>query len=51
MSDEHKLYNIEQLDSPGSPWMGYCMCGRVLKAPTESEVRDAHRSHVDSNEE
>jgi len=47
MSDEHKLYDIEQLDSPGSPWIGYCRCGTVLKAPTESEVRDAHRDHVD----
>ena len=51
MSDDHKLYDIEQQDIAGSPWIGYCMCGTIFKAPTESEVRDAHRVHVDKNDD
>ena len=42
---EHKLYSVEKEDIAGSAWLGYCVCGQVFKASTESEVRDAHRDH------
>ena len=48
--DEHKLYDIEQEDIAGAPWIGYCMCGMVFKAATESEVRDAHHDHAQGDE-
>ena len=51
MSDEHKLYDIEQQDTGGSSWIGYCMCGTVLKASTEREVRDAHRDHMEKDDD
>jgi len=51
MSDEHKLYAVEQQDIAGSPWIGYCMCGAIFKGATESEVREAHRDHADKKED
>ena len=42
---EHTLYAVDQEEIGGSSWIGYCVCGAIFKAPTESEVRDAHRHH------
>ena len=34
---EHTLYALNQEEIAGSPWIGYCTCGAIFKAPTENE--------------
>ena len=50
---EHTLYALNQEEIAGSPWIGYCMCGAIFKAPTESRrarARTANTSGTSRNE-